>query len=176
MQSKSEKELEVASELKCPFLQKGIARMKEALKLYKQMIKCKYQIYQLIHDELSLQNKNLEVMFSGKTYDFYLPFTKEEFLQIKRMRKALATDVVEQTFILETDVYLRKFMSGADARQFEMKADMKTRTDEVKLDGDGNKISAIPLDLESWSLQTQMESVISGERSIMLPGFDVGEE
>ena len=109
---------------------------------------------QLLHEVLSAENKNIEVTFNEKIYDFYLPTTEQEKAELAVLRYELIDKIMNTAFATGNWDFVLAFANGVDPLDLQCE---KIELSEIYnvTDENGNAIKALPLNENSHVVKVQ---------------------
>lgn len=109
---------------------------------------------QVLHSVLSAYDKNMEVIFNDKVYDFYLPTTEQEKAELAVLRHELIDKVMNAAFSTGNWDFVLAFASGVDPLDMQCEkvdlSDIYNVTDE-----NGDVITALPLNEDAHVVKVQ---------------------
>jgi len=109
---------------------------------------------QLLDKLLSAPDKSFEVVFCGELFDFDLPFTEQEHIELSTKRRRLIDKLMTQAFVTGNWDYILAFASGADP--LDMQCEIIKSQDLYNVtDSNGCVIKALPLNEEAHAVRSQ---------------------
>lgn len=111
---------------------------------------------------LSAPDKAFEVVFKNKDYNFIYPSTSAEELQMDLLREELIINIVSHCIVEmscgnDTWWMVTAFASGIDTLDMQIEIVKEDFTNRV--DDNGEKITALPLDMENYQINLQRPEI-----------------
>lgn len=131
-----------------------------------------YNIEFVLNKLLSAPDKAFEVTFKDVVYNFVYPTTEQERQDMMHLRRDLLSELFKEVFIQMVDGknpwdMIRVFASGIDT--LDMQIEIIGKEEHLNLkDEDGNRITALPLDLKNYQIDMQKPDV-EFENDIEIP-------
>ena len=120
------------------------------------------RIFEILYKLLSAPDKAFEVTFKGESFSFIYPTTSEEQDDMHQLRIDLIDNILQECdsqMVAGNDTWwmVTAFASGIDTLDMQIeiiKEDVVNRVDE-----NGEKITALPLDMDNYQINLQRPDV-----------------
>jgi hypothetical protein len=114
----------------------------------------KRSIRSTLYELLSADDKSFEVHFKGHHFDFYIPTTPEEQIEIEKMRFKLIDLVMSDALITGDWSMITIFAEGVDPIDFQVeRVDLKDLYEVT--DENGEIVTALPLNEDAHVVKVQ---------------------